>query len=123
VPPDPAVPDHVVGRDGRVFLVYPTVDQSTVTVADPGRTLEFVTENRYCRRCTGRYRNRYDLEPRADGGTLIRYTFQRLAMHRPPPHMRGPMRLAIQRFGAPRLFGRGLDNLVTLAERQTTVPG
>lgn len=59
--------------------MYPTTDDSTVTVAEPGRALEFVAENRYCRRCTGRYRNRYDLEPTPDGGTLVSYTFQRLA--------------------------------------------
>jgi hypothetical protein len=104
---------------GRVFLVYPTVDVSTVTVAEPERTLEFRTENRYARRCRGTYLNRYDLAPDGDG-TLVTYTFQRLSMTNPPLHMRRPMRGLIQRFGAPGLFGRGLDNLVDAAERLAT---
>lgn len=106
---------------GRVFLWYPTSDQNTVTVAQPGRTLEFLTTNHYARRCEGRYLNRYDLEPLDGDMTAITYTFQRLWITRPPLHMRSPMRLAIQRFGAPRLFGRGLDNLVDAAQNRHAI--
>jgi hypothetical protein len=104
---------------GTVFVLYPTADRNVVTVAEPGHALEFLTDNRYARHCTGRYRNRYDLV--ADGeGTVITYTFERLSISRPPLHMRGVMRWAMQRFGAPRMFGRGLDNLVTAAEASRT---
>jgi hypothetical protein len=101
---------------GSVFIAYQTRDHSRVTVAEPGRRFEFVTENRYTRRCEGTYVNRYDLAP-AGPGCVVTYTFRRVRLVSPPLHMRGPMRWAIQRFGAPRLFGRGLDNLVRMAER------
>jgi hypothetical protein len=114
-PPGPLVAGSQFTSTGSVFFVYPASDRSRVTVAEPGRVLEFLTENRYARRCEGTYLNRYELTPDGDG-CVVTYTFQRLRIARPPLHMRAPMRLLIQRFGAPRMFGRGLDNLVRTAE-------
>ena len=114
-PPGPLVAGSRFTSTGSVFFVYPAVDTSRVTVAEPARQLEFLTENRYARHCQGTYLNRYELAPDGDG-CVVTYTFQRLRITRPPLHMRAPMRLMIQRFGAPRLFGRGLDNLVRTAE-------
>ena len=99
-----------------MFLVYRTWDESTVTVADRPRAIAFVTEDRYVRRCEGTYENRYDITPDGDG-CVVTYTFRRLRLVRPPLHMRGPMRRGIERFGAPRFFGRGFRNLLRQAER------
>jgi len=115
VPPEPLTTGSTFTSNGSVFVVYPSRDRSTVTEAEPGRLLEFVTENHYARHCEGTYLNRYELTPDGDG-CVVEYTFQRLRIVRAPLHMRGPMRLAMQRFSAPIMFGRGLTNLVREAE-------
>jgi hypothetical protein len=46
------------------MFAYPSSDRNRVTVAEPGRALEFVAENRYARHCEGTYVNRYDLTPK-----------------------------------------------------------
>ena len=61
------------------------------------------------------YRADVDLTPDGDG-CVVTFTFRRVRMVRAPLHMRGPFRLMMQRFGAPIMFGRGLDNLVREAE-------
>ena len=114
-PPGPLTVGTEFTSTGSVMFAYPSSDRNRVTVAEPGRTLEFVAENRYARRCEGTYVNRYDLTPDGEG-CVVTFTFQRVRMVRAPLHMRGPFRLMMQRFGAPIMFGRGLDNLVREAE-------
>lgn len=96
-------------------------DRSQVTVAEPSRCFEYLTESRIARR-RGRppreaaYRHRYDLEPDGDGARVTYTLTEERSVH-PLLRVAVPgVRELTWATGVRYMAGRGLRNLVRVAE-------
>lgn len=96
-------------------------DRSTVEVAEPGRTFQFLTDAS-AGAMTARYRHRYDIAAEA-GGCRVTHTMTQLAIDRPMLRLALPvMRQMSWGFAIPAFAGRGLRNLVRRAEQRAAAP-
>jgi hypothetical protein len=90
-------------------------DESLVTVADPARAFEFVTQAT-AGAMAARYRHRYDIDAEPEG-CRVTYTMTQEHIERPVLRLGLPvMRWMTWRFAIPMFAGRGFGNLVTAAE-------
>lgn len=93
-------------------------DLSTVTVAEAPRRFAFTTEAR-AGSMTATYGHDYEIEPEASG-SRVTYTLSQLAIANPTLRMALPVvRQMTWRVAVPMFAGRGLRNLVTMAEERT----
>jgi Polyketide cyclase / dehydrase and lipid transport len=93
-------------------------DRSTVTVADAPTVFEFDTEGRVKgrRTMTSRWRSGYEIQP-VSGGCVVTHRLALLSVENPVLRLRSPMRAFTFKFGIPMFSGRGLRNLLKLAEQ------
>lgn len=94
-------------------------DRSTVSVADRPRTFEFTTEGKAGERhpMTVRFSHRYEMSPEA-GGSRVTYSLRQLEINNPMLRLGLPgIRQMTWRFAIPWFAGRGLRNLLAMAEQ------
>jgi hypothetical protein len=93
-------------------------DRSTVTIADAPSVFEFETEGRVKgrRTMTSRWRSRYEIQ-RVSAGCVVTHRLALLSVDNPVLRLRSPMRPMTFKVGIPMLSGRGLRNLLKLAEQ------
>lgn len=114
-------------RVGTVFTTTGTIpmsgrhweDRSTVTVAEPGSTFEFLTEARAGvgpRAMVARYRHRYEIAA-AEGGCKVTYTMTQEQIANPFLRLGLPViRQMMWSVGIPMFAGRGFRNLLRESE-------
>ena len=119
-PPGPADIGATFSSTGTIPMsVRHWEDHSTVTAAERPRVFEFITEARNggAKGMRARYRHRYELAPEAYG-SRVTYTITQLEVTRPMLRMALPgIRDLTWGMAIPMLCGRGLRNLLVLAER------
>jgi hypothetical protein len=101
-------------------------DRSMVTVADRPQKFEFTTQARAGERnaMTAGYRHAYEISPEA-GGSRVTYRMTQLSITNPMLRL-GPAMSRMTWLMIPMFAGRGLRNLLALAERsksRTVVAG
>jgi len=101
-------------------------DRSTVTVADRPKRFEFTTQAMAgeSNPMTAVYRHRYEITP-ADDGSRVTYRMTQLSITNPILRL-GPAMSSMTWLMIPMFAGRGLRNLLALAERsksRTVVAG
>jgi hypothetical protein len=94
-------------------------DRSAVTAAEAPALFEFVTEGRVKgrRTMTSRWRSRYEIQA-AGAGCVVTHRLSLLSVENPVLRLRPPMRSMTFKFGIPMFSGRGLRNLLKLAEQR-----
>lgn len=92
-------------------------DRSTVIAAERPRLFEFVTEGRVAARrpMLATCLNRYLIEP-AGAGCRVTHELRLLEVTNPIARLRFPMRIMVFKVGIPFGSGRGLRNLLRMAE-------
>jgi hypothetical protein len=119
-PPGPAGVGATFSSTGTIPMsVRHWEDRSTVTAADRARVFEFITDasNGGARGMRARYRHRYELAPEASG-SRVTYTITQLEVAHPMLRMALPAITDLTwGMAIPMLCGRGLRNLLVLAER------
>jgi hypothetical protein len=119
-PPGQAAPGATFSSTGSIPMSGRRWnDRSTVTVAVPNSTFEFVTEAQNgsgARAMRATYRHRYDIEP-AGPGCRVTYTLVEESVTKPILRMGAPgLRRMTWKFGVPMMAGRGFRNLLRSAE-------
>jgi len=92
-------------------------DRSTVITAERPRLFEFITEGRVAVRkpMTATFLNRYLITPDGEG-CRVTHQLRVVEVINPMLRLRYPMRIAVLKFGVPLSSGRGLRNLLRMAE-------
>ena len=123
-PPGPATTGTAFASSGAIPMSGRRWnDRSTVTVATPPTTLEFVTEARAedkRRAMTARYTHRYEIAP--DGnGSRVTYTLTQERIADPMLRFAVPGVRAMSWSMAAFMLARGFRNLLDEAERRYTI--